>query len=264
MARMSRPIDAWPDVLEAACAACAHFTRVRVVRSTASTQDVAREAAVGSVIVAGRQTAGRGRQGRAWADTGDAGLAVSFTAPHAVHSWISLAAAIAAAEASEDACMDACETAPIVQLKFPNDLLVAGRKLGGVLVERTADQTIIGIGINCSQREFPAAIAQRATSLALQGFVVDRCDLACRLIARVDQWLHAEAERVASSFRARDSLRGRVVRFVTAAGMIEGLVVDVDPLRGIVVRTSRGDQVLPPEQTSVFVEEDRIGSVQAP
>jgi len=261
---MTRPLDAWPDVLEALCASNAHFTRVQVIRSTASTQDIARDADVGCVIVAGRQTAGRGRQGRAWVDTGDAGLAVSFTAPRDAHAWVSLAVAIAAAEASEDVCIDTCGAAPIVQLKFPNDLVVAGRKLGGILVERTGGKTIIGVGINCAQRAFPAALMQQATSLSLQGFVVDRCDLACRLIARVDQWLHAGADSVASAFRGRDALRGRAMRFVTAAGMVEGVVIDVDPMRGIVVRTSRGDRVLPPEQTSVFVEEDRYGSAQTP
>jgi BirA family biotin operon repressor/biotin-[acetyl-CoA-carboxylase] ligase len=261
---MNRPLDAWPDVLEAECAANAHFKWVKVVRSTASTQDIARDAQVGTVIVAGRQTAGRGRQGRAWADTGDAGLAVSFAAPNQVHAWASLATALAAAEASEDVCIDTCGTAPIVQVKFPNDLLIAGRKFGGILVERSGGKTIIGVGINCGQLMFPTALAQRATSLALQGFTVDRCDLACRLIARVDQWLQASAEVVARSYRERDALRGRVMRFVTAAGMVEGLVIDVDPMRGIVVRTSRGDQVLPPEQTSVFVEEDRYGSAQCP
>jgi len=261
---MIRPLDTWPDVLEAVCASNAHFTRVQVIRSTASTQDLARDAEVGCVIVAGRQTAGRGRQGRAWADTGDEGLAVSFTAPHDAHAWVSLAVALAAAEASEDACTDACGAAPMVQLKFPNDLVVAGAKLGGILVERAVGKTIIGVGINCAQRAFPAALMQRATSLSLQGFAVDRCDLACHLIARVDQWLSADAERVAGSFRRRDALRGRVIRFVTARGMVEGLVIDVDPMRGIVVRTSRGDQVLPPEQTSVFVEEDRYGSASHP
>ncbi len=261
---MARPLDAWPDVLEAVCASNANFTRVQVIRSTASTQDIARGAEVGCVIVAGRQTGGRGRQGRAWADTGDEGLAISFTAPNDARAWVSLSVALAAAEASEDVCLDTSGTAPIVQLKFPNDLMVAGRKLGGILVERAGGKTIIGVGINCAQRSFPPALAQRATSLALQGFVVDRCDLACRLIARVDQWLHADAENVASSFRQRDALRGQVRQFVTPGGMVEGMVIDVDPLRGIVVRTSRGDQVLPPEQTSVFVEEDRYGSTQSP
>lgn len=261
---MTRPVDAWPDVLEAVCASNAYFTRVQVIRSTASTQDIARGAEAGCVIVAGRQTGGRGRQGRAWADTGDEGLAISFTAPHDAHAWVSLSVALAAAEASEDVCLDTSGTAPIVQLKFPNDLMVAGRKLGGILVERAGGKTIIGVGINCAQRSFPEALSQRATSLAMQGFVVDRCDLACRLIARVDQWLHADAESVAASFRLRDALRGQVRQFVTPSGMVEGLVIDVDPLRGIVVRTSRGDQVLPPEQTSVFVEEDRYGSTESP
>ncbi|MDA0214648.1 MAG: biotin--[acetyl-CoA-carboxylase] ligase, partial [Planctomycetota bacterium] len=72
-----RPIDQWPDALEASIAHCASWRSVTVLRETASTQDHARNLEVGSVVVAGRQTAGRGRLGRSWIDTAEDGLALS-------------------------------------------------------------------------------------------------------------------------------------------------------------------------------------------
>jgi hypothetical protein len=75
-----RPLETWPDALECACADTTHFRQVRVLRETASTQDAADEGGlpVGSVVTAGRQSAGRGRLGHAWADTADDGIAVTF------------------------------------------------------------------------------------------------------------------------------------------------------------------------------------------
>ncbi|MCX5664806.1 MAG: hypothetical protein NTY97_08935, partial [Planctomycetota bacterium] len=99
-----RPLDQWPDALEATIARCASWRSVTVVRETASTQDHARNLHVGDVVIAGRQTAGRGRLGRAWIDTAEDGLALSANAAANSPPWISLASAIAAAQAIEDLC----------------------------------------------------------------------------------------------------------------------------------------------------------------
>ena len=97
-----RPLDQWPDALEATIARCASWRSVTVVRETASTQDHARNLQVGDVVITGRQTAGRGRLGRAWIDTAEDGLALSANAAADSPHWISLASAIAAAQAIED------------------------------------------------------------------------------------------------------------------------------------------------------------------
>src|ERR1051326_992056 len=104
--------------------------------TVASTQEAARELPIGSVVVADHQTAGRGRLGRRWeAPPGSALLASFVLRPHRL---LSLAAGVAAAEAC----------GPDVRLKWPNDLLLRGRKPGGILVEATSDKAICGIGIN--------------------------------------------------------------------------------------------------------------------
>jgi len=112
----------------------------RIVRlaSVTSTQEVARGLPVGSIVVADHQTAGRGRLDRRWeAPPGSALLASFVLEPHPL---LSLAAGVGAAEAC----------GPDVRLKWPNDLMLRGRKLGGILVEVSRGKAVVGIGINLS------------------------------------------------------------------------------------------------------------------
>lgn len=228
------PIEAWPDRLEAVCTGLRFLRRAVVVRETGSTQDLARGRAEGDVVVAWRQTSGRGRDGRTWADTGLGGVAV--TAVAAVHGpWIALAAGVAAAEAIE-------RVAPsiAVGLKWPNDLMIAGRKVGGVLIERDGDASLIGIGINVSQPSFDGELATRATSLAIAGACVDRLVLLEALLPRLDHWLAAGESPTIGAFQQRDMLRGRVVRLSAAGAIVEGVVESIDPLVAIRIRRSDG------------------------
>src|SRR5467141_2630837 len=104
--------------------------------SVTSTQDVARELPIGSVVVADHQTAGRGRLSNRWEAPPGTALLVSFVL--APNPLLSLAAGVAAAEAcGKD-----------VRLKWPNDLLLDGRKVGGILVETTPEKAICGVGVN--------------------------------------------------------------------------------------------------------------------
>ncbi|MSQ90892.1 MAG: biotin--[acetyl-CoA-carboxylase] ligase [Phycisphaerales bacterium] len=262
----SARIDAladWPAALEVTIAHCASWRSVHVLRETASTQDHARGLEVGAVVIAARQTAGRGRLGRAWIDTGDDGLAMSLNVASRAGSGqhaerLALAVAIAAAESIEEVCRADSGGAPAVALKWPNDLLIARLKVGGILIEQTESIATIGIGINCSQQAFPAELAGRATSLRLQGFAIDRLDLARTLLARLDAWLVATGEAITGAYAARDCLVGSRAVFRTPSGMVDGIVLRVDPAEGLIVRTSRGDQRLPGGTTSVFVPEDRL------
>ena len=257
-ATCGRPLAQWPDLLEATIARCANWRAVTVLRETASTQDHARSLDVGDVVIAGRQTAGRGRLGRAWIDTAEDGIAIRANVATNSPEWISLAAAIAAAQAIEDLCRRVTGGAPAVCLKWPNDLMIAHKKVGGILVERHDRAMTIGMGINCTQQAFPAELSSRATSLALQGFAVDRLDLARILLERLDFWMSATEDSIASEYATRDSLVGTRTLFRTPSGMVDGVVLRVDPSRGIIVRTSRGDQNLLAATTSVFVPEDRM------
>ena len=98
--------------------------------SVTSTQDVARDLPVGSIVVADHQTAGRGRLDRRWEAPPGSALLVSFVLER--NPLLSLAAGVAAAHAC----------GPSVRLKWPNDLLVGERKLGGILVEATPEERL--------------------------------------------------------------------------------------------------------------------------
>lgn len=252
-----RPIGEWPDALEAALGRCTALRSASVLRETGSTQDHARAYPAGHVTVAWRQVAGRGRHGRSWVDTGHDGLALSANLPCDAPERLAARAAVAAAEAVEQCALDAGRGSPRVRIKWPNDLWIEGRKLGGILVEQDPERAIVGIGINVSQRSLPESIAARATSLAIQGFDVDRLDLACHLVQRLDAWVHAPDDALRHAYSARDALAGTRCSLSTPEGIVEGAVLACDPIGGMRVRTSAGDRLLPAATTSVLESIDR-------
>ncbi|MCX7994085.1 MAG: biotin--[acetyl-CoA-carboxylase] ligase, partial [Fimbriimonadales bacterium] len=116
-------------------------------------------------VCADHQTAGRGRQGACWHDAPGQSLLVSLILWNTLlpepAGLVGLFAALAAAQSLEAHYPDL----PPVQLKYPNDLMVHGRKLGGVLTEIVEDIAIVGIGINLAQTEFPPELRERAISV---------------------------------------------------------------------------------------------------
>jgi BirA family transcriptional regulator, biotin operon repressor / biotin---[acetyl-CoA-carboxylase] ligase len=173
--------------------------------SVGSTQDEARDLPVGSVVVADEQTAGRGRLDRRWvAPPGSALLATFVVAPHPLAS---LAAGVAAAEACGEA----------VRLKWPNDLLLDGRKLGGILVEGRADRQLIGIGINLTAAP-PGAARLRGTG---------RDELLVRVQERLAAWLASPPAGIVARWRELSDTIGRRVRVELPAGVREGLAEDI-------------------------------------
>lgn len=152
------------------------WRRVDVVAATGSTNaDLVAAARAGEdagvVLVAEQQTAGRGRLTRRWEAPPRSGVTMSMllrpAAPPSTWTMLPFVAGVAAAEAVRSvAHVDAA-------LKWPNDLLVGSRKLGGILVERVDDAAVVGIGVNVSLRpdELPVPIA---TSVAIEGGVADR------------------------------------------------------------------------------------------
>ena len=135
-----------------------------------STQRMAPEDAVhGTVALAEHQTEGRGRLGRVWVDEPGAGLAFSVVLrpPPPVSRWpeITLLAAQAVAEAIGDAA----------ELKDPNDVLVGGRKVAGVLAE-ASDHVVLGIGVNVGSAPWPGAGFVEAARLELLVEILDRLE----------------------------------------------------------------------------------------
>jgi BirA family biotin operon repressor/biotin-[acetyl-CoA-carboxylase] ligase len=239
--------DEWRERLAREFAGDPTVGRWLVVDEAGSTQDLARELDPGGAVTALRQVAGRGRLGRSWADTGFDGLAVTFVLPQACGAdpWLAIAAALAAARAVEAVAGLA------MGIKWPNDLVFEGRKLGGILIERTARATLVGVGINVTQVDFPDEIAAVATSLARAGRPVARLDL---LVALARDLPPALAEPIASreaEFARRDALRGGWIRAISAGETVEGRVLAVEPVQGIRLETAGGERFLPAATASI-------------
>lgn len=182
------------------------------LKSVTSTQDVARGLPVGSVVIADHQTAGRGRMDRQWEAPEGTALLVSFVLqPNPV---LSIAAGVAAAEA--------CGSE--VRLKWPNDLLLGGRKLGGILVEATPAKGICGIGINLSWAPEGAARLDQP-----------RDDLFNRLREKLYAWTAASPESVLARWRDLSETLGRRVRLEQSGKVVEGVATDITPRGELIV-----------------------------
>jgi BirA family biotin operon repressor/biotin-[acetyl-CoA-carboxylase] ligase len=242
------PLDAWPARLAAALASCRHIRRAIVLATTDSTQDAARrlQAAPGDVIVAARQTAGRGRLGRPWSDTADRGIAVTIVLHQAPVEPPALAVAVAVgvARAAEQLLH-----AP-VGIKWPNDIVVARRKLAGILIEHADGLAHIGIGLNVAQLDWPLELAERAVSLAQLGTTVDRLEVLAHLLPAVDGAIDLDADALRREWARRDALRGAAATIRHNGRLVRGTVVEIDPLRWLKLRTGHGDITLPAATTT--------------
>ncbi len=244
----------WPHALRPRLATVRFGHAVRAFDAVGSTNAeaaawAAEGAAEGSLVVAEHQTAGRGRQGRAWHDAPGQNLACSLVLrpalPPARLPLVALAAALAAAEAVDSFLGAGDADRPTVAIKWPNDLLLpapgpdalgpdapgpdaarrgdgdgAMRKVGGLLLEasfaRAPDAVVLGLGLNVNQTAFPGALAATATSLAaVVGRPVPRPPLLARLLARLerryDALLAGDDTPLRAAYTARLHHRGQPV-----------------------------------------------------
>ncbi len=224
---------------------------VEVVERTPSTNaDVAARARAGApeglVVVAEHQTAGRGRLDRTWETPDRAALTLSALlrpdADAAAWTWLPLLAGVAVATALSDLGAGAT-------LKWPNDVLVEGRKLGGLLVERVetpaGPAAVVGIGLNVSQTPDELPVAE-ATSLALAGVAVDRTELLSRVLARLaeeyDAWLRDPASVRAAYVGLCPTVRGQRVRVQLPGGeVLTGVGAGLSSEGGLLVRPDGAD-----------------------
>lgn len=169
-----------------------------------STQAVAADLPLGSIVVADHQTNGRGRLGRTWQGSRGSGLYATFVLPPT--PLIVFATGVA--------CAEAC--GPQVRLKWPNDLISEGRKLGGILAEMRPDRALVGIGINLDWAPAGAACLG-----------IDREVLLDRLVPLVKAWAAAEPIAVLSRWRELSWTLGQLVRVELAHETIEGLAEDI-------------------------------------
>jgi BirA family biotin operon repressor/biotin-[acetyl-CoA-carboxylase] ligase len=216
--------------------------------SVASTNDTGRELAAsgaveGTCVIAREQTLGRGRQGRFWSSPPGEGLYLSLVLRPQIKpadsTILTLAAAVGVAETfglDFDAPAD---------IKWPNDVLVSGRKICGILVESAIQNdrlqyAVMGIGVNIAQAGFPDDIGISATSLLLEtGRRIEPEDFAPPMLERLERWYLAainHPDQVIERWEQLSSYaRGRRVGVQSAEGTIEGTT------RGL---TSRGALIL--------------------
>lgn len=206
---------------------------VEVYDVLGSTNDRARDLAkVGawpfSVVLAEHQSAGRGRGGTSWHSPPGAGLWISALLPESRPQvpHVPLLVGLAAARAAERVCRSLS-----VGLKWPNDLYVEGRKVGGILCEHGHGPVVAGLGVNVRQRkgEFPEAIGHRATSLeAAACGRVSMGDLATELLSQLHRLSSAMTgglpPEVHRELLERDVLRDRpVITDQVGQGVARGL-----------------------------------------
>ncbi len=211
--------------------------RVICYPSLPSTQQAVRKEASqgapeGTVIIADEQTAGRGRLGRAWlSPEGSVSVSVLLYPDIAGLPYLIMIASLAVARSIEAA------TGLKARLKWPNDVLVNGRKVSGILIEtslkgKAVDYAVIGMGININvdMTAFPE-IAATATSLSTElGSSVSRLGMVRRLLVELDGLYKAPRQAVYEEWRSRLDTLGRQVCVVsgddTQYGRAENVAAD--------------------------------------
>jgi len=221
-----------------------------------STQRVARDfgrqgAPEGTVVIAERQTAGRGRLGRTWHSPPGLNLYCSVllrpALPPAAVPQIALVAGAAVAAAVLD------ETGVRPAIKWPNDVQLAGRKIAGILTEMESEMervhhVIVGIGVNLNapRGAFPRELRDKASSvLAITGHRVDRAAFVGRLLAaleaRYGRFLSSGFSTVRAEWESFSCLTGVEVRIADPASEIAGRVLGLDDDGALRLATAAGE-----------------------
>ena len=222
-----------------------------VYNSTASTNDIAAEYAKnkendGLVVLAEQQTSGRGRAGNKWlAGKGDSVLCSILLTDYSLGAeMLPLAIAVAVAEAiGKWAKTEA-------KIKWPNDIILNGKKVAGILVESKKVgrhiACVIGIGINCHQRkeDFPADLHKTATSIDIEtGSKTDRISLIKRLLISVDHWLTVAEKNGQKAVERWQKLSMQLhhrVSLVYNRKQFVGNCIGIDPQNGLILQLDTG------------------------
>jgi BirA family transcriptional regulator, biotin operon repressor / biotin---[acetyl-CoA-carboxylase] ligase len=208
---------------------------------------LAREGGHGPLwVTAERQTAGRGRRGRAWiSPAGNLHASFLLTEPAAAEYWPQLS--FVAALAAHDAVVEvAADLKRLLAIKWPNDLLLAGAKLGGILIEAESgiSAVAIGIGINCGshppETDFPAAdLAAAGTQISPAALF---SALSVKMLGRLAQWNAGEGfSTIRADWLARAAGIGESVRVRLAERELVGRFEALDEAGGLVLRLPDGN-----------------------
>ncbi len=218
-----------------------------------STNDVARELAAdnapeGTIVVADEQIRGRGRLARHWIAPPNTSLLMSvifrpILPPDQAHR-LSIACGLALAESCE------AVAGVHVDVKWPNDLLIDGKKVAGILAESAIvgerlDWVIVGAGLNVHQVFTPTdTLSGRATSLRMEtGKEYDRAVLLAQVLARLNDWhTHVDQSTLIAAWRARCPMLGQPIQVDTPDGILDGLAEDIDATGALWLRDAEGQR----------------------
>jgi len=198
----------------------------------------------GTLVLADRQTAGRGRRGRGWISPAGEGIFMSLLLRPDVHpsqvAKLSLLTALAVANAiAEETGLDA-------RIKWPNDIVIHGRKVCGLLLEMTADEhavydVVAGVGVNVHQKTFDEEIAHTASSLdLLTGRTVSRAALVCAFLRAFEAAMEMNDEAMMAAYAARSATLGQRVQVIGLTGTFTGVAKGVTDSGSLLVEDEEG------------------------
>ena len=252
---MTSPQDIAPETVQPQLTSRVIGRVLRVVDEVGSTNDEAMAAGhagerEGLAIIADRQGSGRGRLGRVWASPAGLGLYTSILVRPDVPPPQAPFLTIVAALATADAIRSASRLEP--KLKWPNDVLVDGLKIAGVLAEmatvgQRVDHAVIGIGINVHHTlaDFPADVRTTATSIDLaSGQWTARGAVAAALYNALDRryavFMAGDTRALLAEARARTITLGRSVTVVAGSERWQATALDLDADGALLVRDTDG------------------------
>jgi len=192
----------------------------------------------GTVVIAEEQTAGRGRAGRSWTSEKSAGITCSILLRPAISPANAPLLTLVAGLAARDAAAEELDVMP--DIRWPNDVLIKGRKFCGILTEMHAEPdrvhfAVVGIGMNVNQAKMPPALAEIATSLRIEtGKVHSRLDVLIRLLRHLDRYYNQFIESGSAPILRRFSevssyFQGKRVQITTSAETFAGVTAGLEP-----------------------------------
>jgi BirA family biotin operon repressor/biotin-[acetyl-CoA-carboxylase] ligase len=208
--------------------------RIEYHRIVDSTMHAAAPLELGAAVVAEEQTAGQGRHGRAWHSAPGSGIYCSVVLPPS--PGLTLALGLAAQHAISEAAGQHCD------LRWPNDVMLAGKKVAGILVRNA----IAGIGINVNHTSFPPHLAPEATSLRLHTDApVSLTGILLHLLPAIDTFVELDKDTILRRFASASSYAaGRRVTVAQPDGIVEGTTAGLDPAGFLIVRKDDGTDTL--------------------
>ena len=228
---------------------------IRVFEQTTSTNDVIERLArdgvkEGAVVFAESQTKGRGRLGRTWMSPARKGLWFSVLLRPELRPQETTRLTVASAAALRRAIQ--AETGLQAEIKWPNDILIGGRKVAGILTELSAEpdrvkHVILGIGVdvNLGANEFPAELRKTATSLRIEaGRAISRPELATTVLRELDHdYVRVSGNIfavVADEWEAHCTTIGRAVTIEAGGRRVRGRAESLDDDGALLLRTEHG------------------------